>query len=60
MSEFQARNLAEGGCLLSPFHFTLCRFFLGHAAYPGRASCNVLRYRMDGLKRFGREKGIKT
>ena len=25
-------NLAEGGCLLSQFHFTLCRYFLGHVA----------------------------
>ena len=24
------RNLAEGGCLLSWFHFTCCRYFLGH------------------------------
>ena len=24
------RNLAEGGCLLSQFHSTLCRYFLGH------------------------------
>ena len=23
-------NLAEGGCLLSRFHFTCCRYFLGH------------------------------
>ena len=23
-------NLAEGGCLLSRFHFTPCRYFLGH------------------------------
>ena len=27
------RNLAEGGCLLSRFHFTRCRYFLGHVAY---------------------------
>ena len=27
------RNLAEGGCLLSQFHFTRCRYFLGHVAY---------------------------
>ena len=26
-------NLAEGGCLLSQFHFTLCRYFLGHVTY---------------------------
>ena len=26
------RNLAEGGCLLSRFHFTRCRCFLGHVA----------------------------
>ena len=26
------RNLAEGGCLLSQFHFTRCRYFLGHIA----------------------------
>ena len=26
------RTLAEGGCLLSRFHFTLCRYFLGHVA----------------------------
>ena len=26
------RNLAEGGCLLSRFHFTRCRYFLGHVA----------------------------
>ena len=26
------RSLAEGGCLLSRFHFTLCRYFLGHVA----------------------------
>ena len=35
------RNLAEGGCLVSWFHFTLCRYSLGHVArrnYPGRAS----------------------
>ena len=25
-------NLAEGGCLLSRFHFTRCRYFLGHVA----------------------------
>ena len=25
-------NLAEGGCLLSQFHFTRCRYFLGHVA----------------------------
>ena len=24
------RNLAEGGCLLPLFHFTLCHYFLGH------------------------------
>ena len=26
------RNLAEGGCRLSPFRFRLCRYFLGHVA----------------------------
>ena len=26
------RNLAAGGCLLSPFHFTLFRYFLSHVA----------------------------
>ena len=26
------RNLAEGGCLLSRFHFTRCRYFSGHVA----------------------------
>ena len=26
------RNLAEGGCLLSRFHFMRCRYFLGHVA----------------------------
>ena len=26
------RSLAEGGCLLSRFHFTHCRYFLGHVA----------------------------
>ena len=26
------RNLAEGGCLLSRFHFWRCRYFLGHVA----------------------------
>ena len=26
------RNLAEGGCLLSRFHFRRCRYFLGHVA----------------------------
>ena len=26
------RNLAEGGCLLSWFHFMRCRYFLGHVA----------------------------
>ena len=26
------RNLAEEGCLLSRFHFTCCRYFLGHVA----------------------------
>ena len=26
------RNLAEGGCLLSRFHFTCCRYVLGHVA----------------------------
>ena len=26
------RNLAEGGCLLSRFHFTRCHYFLGHVA----------------------------
>ena len=26
------RNLAKGGCLLSWFHFTRCRYFLGHVA----------------------------
>ena len=25
-----AVNLAEGGFLLSRFHFTLCHYFLGH------------------------------
>ena len=25
-------NLAEGGCLLSRFHFMRCRYFLGHVA----------------------------
>ena len=25
-------NLAEGGCLSSRFHFTHCRYFLGHVA----------------------------
>ena len=24
--------LAKGGCLLSRFHFTCCRYFLGHVA----------------------------
>ena len=28
------RNLAEGGCLSARFHFTLCRYFLGHVACP--------------------------
>ena len=28
------RNLAKGGCLSSRFHFTLCRYFLGHVACP--------------------------
>ena len=35
------RNLAGGGCLLSRFHFTLCRYFLDHVAcrnLPWRAS----------------------
>ena len=27
-----SRNLAEGGCRLSRFHFRLCRYFLGHVA----------------------------
>ena len=26
------RNLAAEGCRLSPFHFRLCRYFLGHVA----------------------------
>ena len=26
------RNLAEGGCLLSRFHFTHCRYYLSHVA----------------------------
>jgi len=26
------RNLAKGGCLWSQFHFTCCRYFLGHVA----------------------------
>ena len=26
------RNLAEGGCPLSRFHFTHCRYFLGYVA----------------------------
>ena len=26
------RNLDEGGCLLSQFYFTRCRYFLGHVA----------------------------
>ena len=26
------RNLARGSCLLLPFHFKLCRYFLGHVA----------------------------
>ena len=26
------RNLAEGGCRLSRFHFSLCRYFVGHVA----------------------------
>ena len=26
------RNSAEGGCLLSRFHFTHCCYFLGHVA----------------------------
>ena len=26
------RNLVEGGCRLSRFHFRLCRYFLGHVA----------------------------
>ena len=26
------RNLAVGGCRLSPFRFRLCRYFLGHVA----------------------------
>ena len=26
------RNLAAGGCRLSPFHLRLCRYFLGHVA----------------------------
>ena len=35
LSEFTRRhchNLAEGGCLLSWFHFTRCRYFLGYVA----------------------------
>ena len=28
-------NLAEGSCLLSRFHFTLCRYFLGQVAWQG-------------------------
>ena len=32
------RNLAEGGCRLSPFRFRLCRYFLGHVA------CRNLRW----------------
>ena len=27
------RNLAEGGCLFWRFHFTHCRYFLGHVAF---------------------------
>ena len=25
-------TISQGGCLLSQFHFTLCRYFLGHVA----------------------------
>ena len=27
---YHCHNLAEGGCLLSRFHFTSCHYFLGH------------------------------
>ena len=36
------RYLAEGGCLVSRFHFRLCRYFLGHVA------CRNLRW--QGLR----------
>ena len=29
LCRLHCRNLAEGGCFLSWFHFTLCRYFLG-------------------------------
>ena len=40
------RNLAEGGCRLSRFHFRLCRYFLGHVAcrnLPWQGLCTVER-----------------
>ena len=43
------RNLAEGGCRLSRFHFRLCRYFLGHVTrrnLPWQGLLYVLR---DGL-----------
>ena len=41
------RNLAEGGCLVSRFHFMRCRYFLGHVA------CQNLPWQglIEGLKR---------
>ena len=48
------RNLAEGGCLLSRFHFTRCRYFLGHVACwinnPGRASVIALKHPQKRLQ----------
>ena len=39
------RNLAEGGCLLSRFHFTCSRYFLGHV------TCQNLPW--QGLQKSG-------
>ena len=50
------RNLAEGGCLLSLFHFTRCCSFLGHVAcqnLPWQDLIGLTGIRLeDGLQAF--------
>ena len=41
------RNLAEGGCRLSPFHFRLCRYFLGHVAWRNLPWQGLLKARKE-------------
>ena len=46
-------NLAEGGCLLSQFHFMRCCYFLGHVAcrdlpWQGLSKVHIVLLAMNG------------